>query len=94
MKKLYMGIILDCLTYEKALEYLNKGMYITRPEWDGYHYRNSNGEYCIMLKDETILVEPNEIHDTDKDDWMVVMLNGALTQKEVEPKVYKNNIII
>lgn len=61
-------------TYEQARKLLDKfsSCYITRREWDGVHFLNANKDYCILLKTGEILVNPENIMDTDKNDWMLV----------------------
>ena len=64
------------LTYEDALIQAQAGAYISRLEWDGFHFIDvaPDGErtYVIVLKTGEMLFNPNEIYDTDKNDWGVV----------------------
>ena len=64
------------LTYAQAKELANEGNYISRLEWDGFHFVDiaPTGEktYVIVLKTGEMLFNPNEIFDTDKNDWGVV----------------------
>ena len=67
-----MTILQEGLTYEQAREeLLENGVIITRPEWKGYHFRYFK-HYGIRLADGEIILNPKEIYDTDKNDWMIV----------------------
>lgn len=70
--KLYT-VVKTKLTYEQAKEQLEKhGRCITRPDWDGYHTRFFS-HYVIITKDLKLIVDPKEIYDIDKNDWMIVI---------------------
>ena len=69
--KLYSTVYKNNLSYEDALEQCKRGAYITRPEWNGFHYIE-NGVYKIMLKEGLILEDPKEVFDKDKNDWCIV----------------------
>lgn len=69
--RLYSTVYKNNLSYEDALEQCKRGAYITRPEWNGFHYIE-NGVYKIMLKEGLILEDPKEVFDKDKNDWCVV----------------------
>lgn len=69
--RLYSTVYKNNLSYENALEQCKRGAYITRPEWNGFHYIE-NGVYKIMLKEGLILEDPKEVFDKDKNDWCVV----------------------
>lgn len=69
--RLYNTIYKNNLRYEDALEQCKRGAYITRPEWNGFHYIE-NGVYKIMLKEGLILEDPKEVFDKDKNDWCIV----------------------
>lgn len=64
------------LSYADAKTLANEGNYISRLEWDGFHFIDvaPDGErtYVIVLKTGEMLFNPNEIYDTDKNDWGVV----------------------
>lgn len=64
------------LTYEDARALANEGNYISRLEWDGFHFVDiaPDGEktYVVVLKTGEMLFNPREIYDTDKNDWGVV----------------------
>lgn len=65
-------ILEEGLTYEQAQKRLEeKGEIITRPCWLGYHFRYFDN-YCIRLANGEIIVNPEEIYDKDKEDWMVI----------------------
>ena len=71
-KKVELIILKKGLTYEQALNALREeGAIITRPKWKGYHFRYFEN-YCIRLASGKVLVNPEEIYDTDKKDWMIV----------------------
>ena len=69
--RLYSTVYKNNLRYEDALEQCKRGAYITRPEWNGFHYIE-NGIYKIMLKEGLILEDPKEVFDKDKNDWCIV----------------------
>ena len=69
--KLYSRVYKEGLSYEEALEECKKGAYISRPEWNGFHYIE-NGTYKIMLKEGLVMEDPKEVYDKNKDDWCVV----------------------
>lgn len=77
------------LTYEQAKEYAYEGSYISRLEWDGFHFidKAPTGEtnYVIVLATGEMLFNPNEIYDTDKNDWGIV----NIINKNVEFKMGK-----
>lgn len=69
--RLYSTIYTNNLTFEEAYERCKQGAYITRPEWNGFHYMEG-GVYKIMLKEGYILEEPKEIQGKEENDWCVV----------------------
>lgn len=69
--KLYSIIYKSNLKYEDALRCCENGDYITRLDWNGFHYMEG-GVYKIMTKEGIILENPKSIYDKDKDDWCVV----------------------
>lgn len=69
--RLYSTIYRNNLGYEDALRYCENGAYITRLDWNGFHYMEG-GVYKIMTKEGIILENPKSIYDKDKDDWCVV----------------------
>ena len=69
--RLYSTVYVNNLTYEEALIHCKSGAYITRPEWIGFHFIE-NGVYKIMLKEGTIIENPNEIYGKSENDWCVV----------------------
>lgn len=72
MKEFKFKVLQEGLTYEQALYELEEnGVIITRPEWKGYHFRYFNN-YGIRLKSGEVMFNPDEVYDTDKNDWMVI----------------------
>ncbi len=69
--RLYSTVYMNNLRYEDALRHCKSGAYITRPEWNGFHYMEG-GVYKIMLKEGIILENPKEIYGKGEDDWCVV----------------------
>lgn len=69
--RLYSTVYRNNLTYDEALEYAKHGAYISRPEWNGFHYME-NGIYKIMLKEGYILENPKEVYARGESDWCVV----------------------
>ena len=77
MKELEMIVLQEGLTYEQALyELRENGAMISRPEWKGYHFRYFNN-YGIRLANGEVMVNPEEIYDTDKNDWMVIDVDDS-----------------
>ena len=66
------------LSYEDAKEQAKGGCYISREEWDGFHFidiaPDGTETYIIVLKDGTMLLNPQEVYDTDKKDWGIVYI--------------------
>ena len=69
--RLYSTVYINNLSYDEALERCKQGAFITRPEWNGFHYIE-NGMYKIMLKEGYILEEPREVFGKEENDWCVV----------------------
>lgn len=70
--KLYEVVAMK-LTYKQAKDQLEKhGRCISRPEWEGYHTRFFN-HYVIITKDLKLIIDPKEVYDKDKNDWMIVV---------------------
>ena len=69
--RLYSTVYINNLTYEEALVHCKSGAYITRPEWNGFHYIEGD-DYKIMLKEGIILENPKEIYGKSENDWCVV----------------------
>ena len=75
MRKRYWNNIEDFLDYHTAYREMNMNRertFATRKEWDGVHYINRYGEYCILLKTGEIIVNPIEIMKMDEPDWIIV----------------------
>lgn len=82
-----MIILREGLTYEQALDALkNQGAIITRPVWKGYHFRYFE-HYGIRLESGEIILNPDEIYDTDKKDWMIVDIRDEREIKAVYKKI-------
>ena len=75
MKYWDKAIVKD-LSYDEAEKQAkeNRLCYITRPEWEGFHFYDKLGDYCILLKNGDLVIFPKEIYDKDKNDWMVVSI--------------------
>ena len=70
-------IIKEGLTYKQAKnELVKNGAIITSPEWKGYHFRFF-ANYCIRLANGEVIVNPEEIYDKDKNDWMIVDIEDS-----------------
>ena len=70
--RLYNEISKERVNYEKAFNLMVKGAIITRPEWDGFHLMFM-GNCIIYTKDKEIIINPKEIYDKDKNDWICVI---------------------
>ena len=77
MKYYYKQPISSNLTYGQAKELIKKFQpyYATRPCWEGVHFYDIYGNYCILLSTGEVLINPEEIHDTNKVDWQIVVIN-------------------
>lgn len=71
MSKLYTETPIIELSYIEAYKLMKKGFFLTRPQWDGFHFV-VNRQYYIMQKDKTILANPKEVYGEAERDWMVV----------------------
>lgn len=64
------------LSYEDALKQAQAGAYISRLEWDGFHFidvaPDGTETYVVVLKTGEMLFNPKEIYDVEKEDWGVV----------------------
>lgn len=69
--KYYSRSVLRNLTYEQAVDAMEKGCLVSREEWYGIHLIH-NKKYIILLKSGEIIENPKEIYDTDKKDWCIV----------------------
>ena len=69
--RLYSTVYKNNLSYDTALVHCKLGAFITRPEWNGFHYIE-DGVYKIMLKEGYILEDPKEIYDKEANDWCIV----------------------
>ena len=70
--KYYLRSVIRNMSYELAVQAMDKGCIVSREEWDGVHFK-INGDYVILLKTGEILVNPEEIYCTDKRDWCIVI---------------------
>ena len=77
--RLYSTVYINNLTYEEALVHCKSGAYITRPEWNGFHYIEDDA-YKIMLKEGIVLENPNEIQGKGENDWCVVEITMEALQ--------------
>ena len=77
--RLYSTIYINNLSYEEALIHCKSGAYITRPEWNGFHYMEGD-DYKIMLKEGIVLENPKEIQGKGENDWCVVEITMEALQ--------------
>lgn len=94
------------LSYEDALIQAQAGAYISRLEWDGFHFIDvaPDGErtYIIVLKTGEMLFNPSEIYDVDKKDWGIVniinkhvsVVAGVVKVTDKDIEIEKNKMII
>lgn len=78
--KQYNAVIAKGLSFTEAKRYIedNKGhAFITRPEWEGFHFISSHGYWCIYTKFGTLLknVGLETVMCQGRVDWMVVKPN-------------------
>ena len=64
------------LSFEDAYAQAQAGAYISRLEWDGFHFidvaPDGTRTYVVVLKNGDMLFDPEEIYDVEKEDWGVV----------------------
>ena len=75
MERKFWSFVEDFVSYAKAYEEMvwnREEVFVTRKEWNGVHYINRWGEYCILLKTGEIIVNPIEILEKDEPDWIIV----------------------
>ncbi len=82
MDKFWDKVLLQGLSYDKAVKesFLVEGdSFITRPEWNGVHFMVKD-DYFILLKDGSILRNPEDVHGLDKEDWMIVTITAEASK--------------
>lgn len=90
-KKYWNEIISNNLSYEEARKNIEEfhPYYMTRPEWQGVHFYDKNGKYCILFKDGHIEKDmEDKVWNKDSNDWMIV----TITEEAVQI-LKKNNLI-
>ena len=88
----YKEILEKGLTYKQALKKARRGQAVTRPaEWGGIHMEIKDS-YYIVLKTGEVLVNPEEIQNTDRTckDWAVVVP----TKRALTKVVGKNEVLV
>lgn len=70
--KYYTRSVIRNMTYEQALNSMNKGLYVSREEWNGLHFKRDD-EYYILLKTGEILKNPENVYNKESNDWCVVI---------------------
>lgn len=73
----------DFVTYSKGYDILDSNrecVFMTRKEWNGVHYINRWGEYCILLRTGEIIVNPIEVFKKDEGDWILVEITEEAKQ--------------
>lgn len=95
-KEKYWSEIEEYVTYEDALIEMHcsrEVVFATRKCWSGVHYINRLGEYCILLKNGEIIVEPQTIFDKNEIDWVIVEITEE-ARNIIEKHSKKSNAII
>ncbi len=75
--KLYDAVITRGLSFRfvKSVGAVNKGhKFFTRDGWEGFHFYNEDGVYCILTKEEELIkdVPMKFVQGQDQKDWMFV----------------------
>lgn len=75
--KLYNAVITKKLSFgfANSVASMNReNKYFTREGWEGIHFYNVKGEFCILTKEEELLVDvPKKfIKGQEQKDWMFV----------------------
>lgn len=74
--KLWEEVANSELSYQEIMEKY-KGWYFTRPEWDGFHFIDGDGNHVVITKDrELLIVKEEEVLNKDSNDWMIVSIIG------------------
>lgn len=72
--------IIDFVNYNEGYREIRnypETAFLTRNEWQGIHFTNRYGEYCILLSNGHIVINPIEVFEMDKPDWVLVEVNEA-----------------
>lgn len=70
--KYYVRSVIRGLNYTQAVQLMDKGLIVSREEWDGFHFKRK-GDYYILLKTGEILKNPEEVYNKDSRDWCLVL---------------------
>lgn len=95
--KYWEVVIADNYTYEDAESYIRnyQPSYCTRPEWEGVHFYNIYGHYCILFKDGRVEIDVDDVWSKEESDWMIVSITDeAVEQIEKYTKVSNDKTII
>lgn len=84
--KYYSHSVIRNMSYELAVQAMDKGCVVSREEWDGVHLKYNN-DYIIILKTGEIIINPEELYCTDKKDWCIVMPTKEI--KKILEEKYK-----
>ena len=71
-------IIREKLTFEEANKLIKASVhyYTTRPCWSGVHFYSKQGQYCILLRDGSVMIDAfDRAWSKDANDWLIVTLS-------------------
>ena len=87
--KQYSSVIARDLSFTYAKRYIedNKGYtFISRPEWEGFHFISKDGLWCIYTKEGKLLVDvPLEVVQKQNErGWMIVKIKEDIIEDIID----------
>lgn len=70
--KYYVRSIIRGLDFDQAIRLMDRGLIVSREEWDGFHFKKK-GDYYILLKTGEVIKNPEEIYNKNSRDWCLVL---------------------
>lgn len=69
--KYWESIIEEGLSFKEAMEKAHN-CYVTRPCWDGVHFKLDNVHFILLKNGRVVEIEDEQTYDKDKNDWILV----------------------
>lgn len=75
--KMYDIIVARNLSFSYAKRYIEEHRgytFISRPEWDGFHFIDKDGRWCIYTKEGKVMTDVplQAVQKQGEKDWMIV----------------------
>lgn len=70
--KYYVKSVITGLDFDQAIRLMDRGLIVSREEWDGFHFKRK-GDYYILLKTGEVIKNPEEIYNKNSRDWCLVL---------------------